>query len=368
MIAVFLDSIKPVEFYRSREFNENRIYYFDKLDIPHKIYNDLQEYLDCQETFKVAVLFNNITHSPSLNDKNIFLEKLESISQLSQLVILIELEKNFPVENNLDQEKVIIVVPGLVTKVYKSKFIFKPFYFEITTNLYKKLPFLLDNLNPYLPKEKFFDALLGVGRPHRDLIYKLFQDNQLMDKNIISYYKRDPHNLNNTEYIKVPEVQYVGAECNDPYGGGRPASYYGQKTQNAYIIAAEVYNQTAYSVVAETVYYNDFNMFSEKVAKPILAKRLFVVFAGQGYLNSLRYLGFKTFGEVIDESYDNELDDNRRWSMAFEQIKYLCNQDQNKILPKIRHIVDHNYEVMMHTDWDQLAVDSIIENIKKLTH
>ena len=359
-----------MEFYRSREFNENRIYYFDTLDIPHKIYYDLTEYLDCQETFKIAVLFNNITHSPLLTDKNVFLEKLASISQLSQLVILVELEKHFQVEHILDQEKVIIVVPGLVTnKVYKSKFVFKPFYFEMTTDLYKKLPFLLDTLNPYISKEKFFDALLGVSRPHRDLIYKLFQDNQLMDKNIVSYYKRDPSKLlNNTDYIKIPEVQYGGAEYNDPYGGGMPASYYGQKTQNAYIISTEVYNQTAYSVVAETAFYNDFSMFSEKIVKPILAKRLFVVFAGQGYLNRLRYLGFKTFGEVIDESYDYELDNKRRWSMAFEQIKYLCNQDQNKILPQIRHIVDHNYEVMINTDWNQLVVNSLIENIKNLTH
>lgn len=365
MIALFLDSIKPLAFYPCREFNENRIYYFDKLDIPYKIYYDLQEYLDSKETTKVAVFFNNITHNP-INKNLIFIKKLESIVELSQLVFLIELEKNRPVEELIDHEKIIFVVPGLLTNnIYKSKFIFKPFYFEASLNLYKKLSFLLDNFNPYTPKDKFFDALLGVNRPHRDLVYELFQNNQLTDKNIISYYKRDPINFkNNTRYITIPEVIY---ESDDPYNAARPVNYYGQQTQNAYIIATEVYNQTAYSVVAETAYSNDFSMFSEKVVKPILAKRLFVVFAGQGYLNNLHNLGFKTFGDVIDESYDNELDDNRRWSMAFDQIKYLCNQDQNNILPKIRYIVDHNFMLMMETDWNQLAVESVIENVKKLT-
>ena len=32
-------------------------------------------------------------------------------------------------------------------------------------------------------------------------------------------------------------------------------------------------------------------------------------------------------------------------------MQYLFNQDQNTILEKIKPITDHNYQVMMSTDW-----------------
>jgi hypothetical protein len=46
---------------------------------------------------------------------------------------------------------------------------------------------------------------------------------------------------------------------------------------------------------------------TEKTAKPIWAKRLFVMFGTPGFLKKLHELGFKTFDHVIDESYDSML-------------------------------------------------------------
>jgi hypothetical protein len=112
-----------------------------------------------------------------------------------------------------------------------------------------------------------------------------------------------------------------------------------------------VYNQTAYSVVAETCWQNDFAFFTEKTVKPIIAKRLFVVFAGREYLANLRRLGFKTFSDIIDESYDDELDDLVRWAKAWQQVKWLSEQPQEAILEQIRPVVEHNARVMLTTDW-----------------
>jgi len=83
----------------------------------------------------------------------------------------------------------------------------------------------------------------------------------------------------------------------------------------------------------------------------MMARRLFVMFAGKGYLANLRKLGFRTFENIIDESYDNIDNDNERWQQAWNQVEWLNRQPQALVLEKIRPIVEHNFSVMMNTDW-----------------
>jgi hypothetical protein len=120
------------------------------------------------------------------------------------------------------------------------------------------------------------------------------------------------------------------------------------------IIPVNVYNNTAYSAIAETCWQDNFAFFTEKTAKPIMARRLFVVFAGRGYLANLRRLGFKTFGDIIDESYDQETDALVRWRRAWDQVAWLSEQPQELILEQIRPTVEHNAQVMLTTDWYDL--------------
>ena len=76
-----------------------------------------------------------------------------------------------------------------------------------------------------------------------------------------------------------------------------------------------------------------------------------MTFSGQHYLRNLHNLGFKTFGDIIDESYDEEPDVQRRYSMVAEQIKYLINTPQEQILKQVQPIAEYNYNHLMNTDW-----------------
>jgi len=69
------------------------------------------------------------------------------------------------------------------------------------------------------------------------------------------------------------------------------------------------------------------------------------------YLHYLRQEGFQTFGSIINESYDLEVDDTRRWRMAVEQMQVLAAMDQQHVLERIRPIVTHNRRVLLETDW-----------------
>ena len=131
----------------------------------------------------------------------------------------------------------------------------------------------------------------------------------------------------------------------------------------ARVIPIHVYNQTAYSIIAETGFENFYSFYTEKTAKAMLAKRLFVMFSGYKFLQNLQQIGFQTFGNVIDESYDLIPDNQQRWLAAFEQVKKLCDMDQQEVFEKIGPVVEHNYSLLMNTDWDQHMMNEVQQKI-----
>jgi len=235
-------------------------------------------------------------------------------------------------------------------------------WFITTSHFYKNIrPDLLGQKLHNNNKEKYFDVLLGCARTHRDFVYSVVNDKNLNDKVIMSYHKSANQDLKNTSFVF--ETEGLEFEETRTYQHTiDPVVYYGKGMSLSQVIPITVYNQTHYSIVAETNFSNDYNFYTEKIVKPILAGRLFIAIAGQGYLEFLRELGFRTFSNVIDESYDLEPDNLKRWAMAMNQVELLCSMDADKVAEEIKEIVSHNQQLMLKTDWyGQLARDFILE-------
>jgi hypothetical protein len=216
-------------------------------------------------------------------------------------------------------------------------------WFITTTECYRNVP-VLSQLTPYTIKPKYFDILLGWVKPHRTFVYDFINDNNLNDSVIMTYLKDR----------NVPIDQQGIWSANIPPGTFNTITridYLNYSMSLSQLIPVDIYNQTAHSVVVETNADNHYSFYTEKIVKPILAERLFVVFSGQYYLRNLRSLGFKTFDGIIDESYDSIADNDLRFKLACEQIQYLINRPQEDILAKIRPITEHNKQVMLTTDW-----------------
>jgi len=78
-----------------------------------------------------------------------------------------------------------------------------------------------------------------------------------------------------------------------------------------------IYEETAINIVTETTFRKNSVFLSEKTFHPIINLQPFIMFASNGQLAELRKLGFKTFGNVIDESYDDESDNHKRFVMKY---------------------------------------------------
>ena len=222
-------------------------------------------------------------------------------------------------------------------------------WFETSTYFYRHwLPEILTRLKPHAPKRRSFDILLGRKKQHRDFVYK----QTLVDpySHIVTYFNTHTTNLDQDPEQWIWEWPGLRIDKKPEWTVDR-VNYYGHPTSLSQIIPINVYNNTAYSVIAETCWQDNFAFFTEKTSKPIIARRLFVMFAGRGYLGRLKQLGFRTFGSIIDESYDDEIDDLVRWQQAWNQIKWLSEQPQELILEQIRPTVEHNFEIMMTTNW-----------------
>ena len=121
------------------------------------------------------------------------------------------------------------------------------------------------------------------------------------------------------------------------------------------LIDPSIYNRSHYSCVVETVIPRDnrMSMFSEKEAKPIVTKRPFIVVGTMHHRKAFRSLGFKTFSPVIDESYDNEPDFDKRTHMLLDSMYKLSQEDPKQVYEKLMPILEHNHDHFYNHEWNR---------------
>jgi hypothetical protein len=256
---------------------------------------------------------------------------------------------------HFDYPNVILFLAGKLN--WELKFAQKAecmYFFWSTCDFYRTYPEILQ-----IPQRQhqYFDVLLGRRKPHRTKIY----NNIDREKNFVTYFPSnadgDIRNYTTENFVWPADV--LPKPANEINFTVQEVLVDGVIVSLSQIVPRDIYSQTYYSLVAETQTENSFSFFTEKIVKPILARRLFIVASGQHYLQNLKNFGFKTFDTVIDESYDNEPDLDKRINLILAQVNYLSQQNPAKILEQITPIVEHNYQLMFARDWQQEMMTQI---------
>lgn len=129
--------------------------------------------------------------------------------------------------------------------------------------------------------------------------------------------------------------------------------------------------QSLLYVVTETVAHGRRHHLTEKTFKPICLRMPFVLLSTQGSLKYLRSYGFQTFGDIWDESYDDELDDNVRIEKIARLLKDLDSktlEEKNKLFRSCYDIVEHNYQHFYQGGFETVLWQEMTEmlaNIKR---
>jgi hypothetical protein len=121
----------------------------------------------------------------------------------------------------------------------------------------------------------------------------------------------------------------------------------------------DLFDQSAESLlylVTETVATGRRHHLTEKTFKPIAMGMPFIIVGTQGSLRYLRSYGFRTFGDLWDESYDDEPDDSKRIEKIAQVLKLLDGLEEHRqdIFDSAQEIVEHNWNHFYHGGFEAI--------------
>ena len=111
-------------------------------------------------------------------------------------------------------------------------------------------------------------------------------------------------------------------------------------------IPVTVYSQAFCAVVCESEFFRPTSVIGEKTFNAIKCGRPFILVAGPHSLEYLQKLGFKTFGEFWDESYD-QIEDHEQRLLAIlkliDTIDKMSINELQELYNKMQPIIEHNF-------------------------
>ena len=242
---------------------------------------------------------------------------------------ILQIEKLFA---NIPKEKLIFVV--------NNKLIFKKdFTLQIGVNNELDIIRMTKNYNTrqLVPKEKKFCVLNNSLNSNYD--FRQATIRYLKKKNLLDYADYTNKNYKDINYItdRVPTIfKYI---LNDS----------SIKVKEVDLLEESIENNSYFSLVLEAYYYTYIVgklYITEKSLRPMMWKKPFIL-VGQTYtLKGLQNIGYKTFHPFINEEYDHEEDNEKRFAKAMIELEKLCSKSLDELKEfnnEIDDILEHNF-------------------------
>lgn len=211
------------------------------------------------------------------------------------------------------------------------------FFWLMMFKMYNQKQFTFDH------SEKHFDFMYlnKAQRPHRDILFDSLTKENHLSNSLFSYHSR--------RISLDPEYEIERFRDTYPkYGADRD-------------MFEKPYNLSAWNLVSETSINETF--ITEKVWKPIVAGQPFIVHGEAGVLKVLKQLGFKTFGDYIDESYDDSYDNDTRAKQIVSLCGTLKGNDHLKLYEETQDIRQHNHETFFN---EKILSNAVKESVRLL--
>jgi hypothetical protein len=207
-------------------------------------------------------------------------------------------------------------------------------------------------------KEFHFLNFNRVTKKHRVCIFgELMTNPYLTGKFITSL----GHNVNirNVDYINevetVLENSYNGKQrLLEFFKTYNPTTHYTYdetdlENSKAANLNVDAHNKSFVNIVTESSYEDNFIFLTEKTFKPIYCAQPFILIGNPHSLKKLRELGFKTFSQWWDESYDEEADFTRRYEKIVKLMEDIASWSLDKCLDitkQMEEVFIHNFNIL----------------------
>ena len=217
------------------------------------------------------------------------------------------------------------------------------------------------------PREKDFLCFQRRYNDQRLAFYIEMHRSNMLDKFYMSMDASQPesgqsfesnmaHLANRRPELNITQQEIVNAKHRLPLilDTTNFSSYPMEETQFS---TEHYYQNSLINIIQETYFYSPEIHLTEKTFKPIVFKQPFIMIGAKGSLQHLKDLGFKTFNDFWDESYDMQ-DDSQRMASIFKLINEISNwtQEQKIQLTKdVKSILEYNckhFDTMKHQEID----------------
>jgi hypothetical protein len=208
-------------------------------------------------------------------------------------------------------------------------------------------------------KDRYFSSLSRINRSHRTKATFLLCQEEISKQALISHDTVDPvsveHLFRNYDQQKVKDwISQL------PLTVDRKDFTTNWALDNDY---DQIHNQTLFQIVNETEANDKYNtalFYSEKTFRPISQLQPFIIY-GQQYCNKyLKNIGYKTYEDWFDYSFDNEPDDTKRYELLLDSIKKTCDMlDQMSADEKVnwrfknQQILINNYDTLFFKSYSK---------------
>jgi hypothetical protein len=233
--------------------------------------------------------------------------------------------------------------------------------------------FLIPRAHDRNPTQTFMspNRIIGGMRDHRVLfLYNVFKAG--LENNHISAPRTCP--------VEGVDITSIAQKYTNVYQditnvfatADLPRTFADEATQEMTSCWLTNFDEAADSLVyvpTETVYFGRRTHLTEKTFKAIALEMPFVLVAPAGSLAYLREYGFKTFGGIFDESYDEETDDIRRVEQVTKLLKELndlSTTERQELHRACLPIVKHNFEHFYGQGFSNILWDELLNMLKGL--
>lgn len=226
-------------------------------------------------------------------------------------------------------------------------------------------------------QDKYFSSLSRVNRYHRTIATFLLCQDEISQKALISH---DRLHVTDKERFRIHyQLQDYTVKSISRWFKSLPRTVDKDDFKINWALKDDYYSihrQTLFQIVNETLVDNYFNtslFYSEKTFRPIICFQPFMIYGQQGINKHLKNIGYQTYEEWFDLSFDDEEDNILRYKKLLKTAKDTCSyldaltRDQ-KIEWRFKNekLLKHNFNVLSQSFYSKLKLKKFMEGLNEI--
>jgi len=217
------------------------------------------------------------------------------------------------------------------------------------------------------------NRIIGGERLHRVAMLYHFEKHELFHNHVSApricpVEGQDIVDISSRLITHYPDIKQVLGKSKN-----LPRTFSGEDTQEMHSCWLSLFDECAESLlyhVTETAFFGEKLHLTEKTFKPIAMGMPFVLTSTAGSLAYLRSYGFKTFGHLWDESYDQETSDYKRLdkiASLLGDLDQMSQAEKQQMFEEAMPTIRHNWEHFYHGNFEQILwkeMNDMLEQIR----